>query len=122
MQLKVKMIRVISAVVLVPSFLFTISIKAQNGPLAPRAADTVIAIWKEYPGATPDRPGRWSYEQGVVLKGMERAWKQTGNQKYLDYIRQTMDRYVADDGTIRTYRPEEYNLDNILLGRMLLFL
>ncbi|HJZ79057.1 MAG TPA: glycoside hydrolase family 88 protein, partial [Pyrinomonadaceae bacterium] len=91
-------------------------------PLAPRLADTVLTIWKDYPGATAGRPARWSYEQGVVLKGMERAWKQTGDARYLNYIRQAMDLYVADDGTIRTYRREEYNLDNIQLGRMLLFL
>jgi unsaturated rhamnogalacturonyl hydrolase len=95
---------------------------AQNRSLASQLADTVLTNWPDYPGQTPERPGRWSYEQGVVLKGMERVWKQTGNKKYLDYIRATMDRYVADDGTIRTYRVDEYNLDNIQLGRMLLFL
>src|SRR5262245_30676210 len=95
---------------------------AQNRSLASQLADTVLTNWPDYPGQTPERPGRWSYEQGVVLKGMERAWKQTGNPKYLEYIRATMDRYVADDGTIRTYRVDEYNLDNIQLGRMLLFL
>src|SRR5436190_935620 len=77
---------------------------AQNRSLASQIADTVITNWPDYPGQTPERPARWSYEQGVVLKGMEHVWKQTGNQKYLDYIRRTMDRYVADDGTIRTYR------------------
>jgi len=91
-------------------------------PLFRSVADTVLTIWKDYPGAAPGRTPRWTYEQGVVLRGMEEAWKQTHDQRYYDYIQQTMDRYVADDGTIRTYRPEEYQLDNILLGRMLLFL
>jgi unsaturated rhamnogalacturonyl hydrolase len=82
----------------------------------------VLTIWKDYPGATAGRTPRWTYEQGVVLLGITQVWKKTGDQKYFDYIRQTLDHYVADDGTIRTYRAEEYNLDNVLLGRMLLLL
>jgi unsaturated rhamnogalacturonyl hydrolase len=106
--------------VLLALFLFAVAINAQD--MSRRGADTVLTIWKDYPGATPERTPRWSYEQGVVLLGIAHIWKNTGDQKYLDYIRQTMDRYVNDDGTIRTYRVEEFNLDNINLGRMLLFL
>ena len=104
------------------SVLSTAAPKPQPSPLFRGVADTVLTIWKDYPGAAPGRQARWTYEQGVVLRGMEEAWKQTHDQRYYDYIQQTLDRYVADDGTIRTYRPEEYQLDNILFGRMLLFL
>ena len=108
---------------LVLLFIFAAApVNAQDRALASRIANTVITIWPDYPGSTPQRAAKWSYEQGVVLKGMERVWKQTGDQRYFNYIRQTMDRYVADDGSIRTYKLEEYNLDNILLGRTLLFL
>ena len=31
-----------------------------------------------------------------------------------------MDHFVADDGSIRTYKIDEYNIDNILPGRNLL--
>lgn len=103
-------------------FGFLVDPAAAKEPLAQRIADTVLTIWKDYPGAAPNRPARWSYEQGVVLKGIERVWDQTRERKYFDYIQHTMDQYVNDDGTIRTYRAEEYNLDNILLGRMLLFM
>jgi unsaturated rhamnogalacturonyl hydrolase len=102
--------------------LSTAAPKPQDPPLFRSVADTVLTIWKDYPGATPGRTPRWTYEQGVVLRGMEEAWTLTHDKRYYDYIQQTMDRYVADDGTIRTYRAEEYQLDNILLGRMLLFL
>jgi unsaturated rhamnogalacturonyl hydrolase len=62
----------------------------------------VLTIWKDYPGATAGRTPRWTYEQGVVLLGITQVWKKTGDQKYFDYIKQTLDHYVADDGTIRT--------------------
>ena len=31
--------------------------------------------------------GKWSYDYGVVLKGIEKVWKQTGDQKYFDFIK-----------------------------------
>ena len=94
---------------LVFPFLFAATAIAQDTSRARQGADTVLAMWKDYPGATPGRTPRWTYEQGVVLLGITHVWKKTGDQKYFNYIRQTLDHYVADDGTIRTYRAEEYN-------------
>ncbi len=107
---------------LVLLFFFAAAIHAQDATRSRQGADTVLTMWKDYPGATPERSPRWTYEQGVVLLGIAHVWKSTGDRKYFDYIRQTLDHYVADDGTIRTYRVEEFNLDNILLGRMVLLL
>jgi unsaturated rhamnogalacturonyl hydrolase len=120
---RIKKISRIALILLIAAFVLSTAVaKTQERPLPRIVADTVITIWKDYPGATPGRPARWTYEQGVVLRGMEEIWKQTHDRRYYDYIQQTMDRYVTDDGTIRTYKMEEYQLDNILLGRMLLFL
>src|SRR5215471_5050513 len=112
-----------SAILLLPVFvLSTAAARMPEQPLFRSVADTVINNWRDYPGATAGRPARWTYEQGVVLRGMEETWRQTRDPRYFDYIQRTLDQYVTGDGTIRTYRPEEYQLDNILLGRMLLFL
>lgn len=62
---------------------------------------------------------KWAYEWGVVLKGIERVWQRTGEQRYFDYIRQNVDHFVEADGTIGTYRAEEYNLDRINPGKLL---
>ncbi len=67
-------------------------------------------------------PARWTYEFGFVLKGIERVWQNTNEEKYLTFIQQGMDNFVNADGTIRTYKLEDYNLDNILSGRDLLTL
>ncbi|MGH7494770.1 MAG: glycoside hydrolase family 88/105 protein [bacterium] len=64
----------------------------------------------------------WVYETGVFLKGLEQIWRQTGNDKYLAYIKTIADSYVEADGTIKTYELEEYNLDNINCGKILLTL
>lgn len=86
------------------------------------AATAMTRLWPDPAGPNPGRPARWTYELGVVLKGEEAVWLRTGDGKYFRDIQQSMDRFIEDDGTIRTYRADEYNLDNILLGRVLLTL
>jgi unsaturated rhamnogalacturonyl hydrolase len=65
---------------------------------------------------------KWAYETGVLLKGLEAVWLRTGSGKYFDFLKTTVDSYLASDGTIRTYNLEEYNLDNINCGKLLLTL
>ena len=48
----------------------------------------------------------------------ENLWLQTGEGKYYKYIQKIMDSFISDDGTIRTYNAEEYNLDNIVQGSL----
>ncbi|MFZ6031214.1 MAG: glycoside hydrolase family 88/105 protein [Chloroflexota bacterium] len=79
---------------------------------AARLADSVIA---RRPLLSVD----WRYETGVVLKGMELLWRKTGEVRYWQYVQANMDSFVQPDGSIRTYRVEEYNIDQINMGRML---
>src|SRR5215207_350596 len=87
-----------------------------------KMAATVMTIWKDSMSSQPGRAVRWTYEQGVVLKGIEGLWKNTADKKYFDYIEKSMDHFVQPDGTIRTYKPDEYNIDHLNCGRNLLFL
>src|SRR5438309_5861179 len=98
------------------------SVKGQPKPMSEKMAATVMTLWQDYPGAESGRPAKWSYEQAVVLKGMERVWRDTGDGNYVKYIQRSIDQFVSDDGTIKTYRLDDYNLDNILNGRVLLLL
>jgi unsaturated rhamnogalacturonyl hydrolase len=63
---------------------------------------------------------RWHYEPGVVLLAMLQVWQQTGDRRVYDYVRANVDRFVGPAGEIRTYRLEEYNLDQINEGKLLL--
>jgi unsaturated rhamnogalacturonyl hydrolase len=65
---------------------------------------------------------RWAYETGVFLKGLEAIWIRTGDAKYYDYLKAVIDSYLEPDGTIKTYKLEDYNLDNINCGKLLLSL
>jgi unsaturated rhamnogalacturonyl hydrolase len=96
--------------------------QAQVTPLSQQMAATVMARWKDSWELQPGRTERWSYDQGVVLKGLEGVWLNTADGRYFRFIQQSMDRFVRDDGTIRTYELSEYNIDNINNGRILLLL
>jgi unsaturated rhamnogalacturonyl hydrolase len=64
----------------------------------------------------------WVYETAVFLKGLEQVWRQTGDEKYFDYIKKFVDSYVEPDGSIKTYELEEYNIDHVNPGKLLLTL
>lgn len=81
-----------------------------------RIAQTAMTIWKD--SVFP----KWSYDIGVILKGMEGNWYRTGDAKYFQYIQKQMDFFVQNDGKIRTYKKEEFNIDHINNGKLLLFL
>lgn len=96
---------------------------AQTKPISEQAANTAMtALWRDPARNESGFPARWTYEHGLILKGIERVWASTKKKEYLDFIQQNIDHFVADDGSIRTYALDSYNLDNILPGRALLFL
>lgn len=77
------------------------------------------------PGEIPkedNRPAKWNYEMGVVFMGFERLWHTTGDFRYYEYMKKILDKFIQEDGTIRTYKFTDYNQDNIPTGRQLLTL
>ena len=93
---------------------------AQTKPLSERMAATVMDIWKD--SLWTGRPFKWTYDQGVILEGIANVWYRTGDGKYFDYIKKSMDHFVQADGTIRTYSDDSFNIDNVKNGRALLLL
>ncbi len=103
--------------------LFTASVQgnAQEKPLSEQMIATCMTIWKDS-FSLGNKPARWSYDMGVILKGCERVWQNTGDVKYFNYIQHLMDFYIREDGSIKDYRPDEYNIDHINNGKLLLLL
>ncbi|MBN1313774.1 MAG: glycoside hydrolase family 88 protein [Anaerolineae bacterium] len=63
--------------------------------------------------------GRWHYAHGLLFKGVYKLYQQTGDVRYWKRLVEYVDHYVNDDGTIKTYSKEEYNLDQIRPGQLL---
>jgi unsaturated rhamnogalacturonyl hydrolase len=68
------------------------------------------------------KPERWNYEMGVLLTGIEQVWHKTGDAKYYNYIQKLIDAFVQEDGTVKTYVLEDYNLDMLPPARACLTL
>jgi len=93
---------------------------AQEKPFSQQMAQTVMNGWKDSVpiGGTT----KWSYDMGVILKGFEGIWQQTGDKKYFNYIQQKMDYFVQNDGSIKGYEKEEFNIDHVNNGKLVLLL
>lgn len=65
---------------------------------------------------------KWTYDQGVLQEALRQVFKASGEKKYLEYIKKSVDLYVQLDGKIATYKFEDFNIDNINQGKSLLFL
>jgi rhamnogalacturonyl hydrolase YesR len=91
-------------------------------PLSQQMADSFMQWYPDSLGIAQNKAARWGYEHGLMLKAIERVWQRTDEPKYLAYIMRIMNYSLADDGTIRGYKAEDYSLDNLNSGRTLLTL
>lgn len=97
----------------------SINISAQ--PLSEKMAVTVMNTWKDS-FALDNKPAKWTYDMGVILKGFENIWYATGDAKYFAYIQKQIDFFVDKDGNIKTYKQDEFNIDHVNNGKSLLTL
>jgi unsaturated rhamnogalacturonyl hydrolase len=96
--------------------------RAQELPLSERAANAAVARWPGGRFVPAGAPWAWNYELGTLLEGMDAVWLNTADGRYFRYVQASVDPLVAPDGSIPSIKPEEHQLDNILLGRQLLLL
>jgi unsaturated rhamnogalacturonyl hydrolase len=101
-------------------FIFCVLQATAQQKLSEQVAATVMTIWKDslpIGGTT-----KWSYDMGVILKGFEGLWQQTGDKKYFNSIQSKMDWFVQNDGSIKGYEGDEFNIDHVNNGKLLLLL
>ncbi|RED46763.1 unsaturated rhamnogalacturonyl hydrolase [Winogradskyella eximia] len=67
-----------------------------------------------------DKP-KWSYTPGLVLQAMSKVYEQINNQKIYDYIYEYPDKMIEKNGTIKTYKMSNYNLDMIKAGDIMYY-
>ena len=65
------------------------------------------------------KPNKWNYIDGCMITACLSLYKTTGDEKYLSFSKNFIDWFVQEDGSIKTYDPKEYNLDNVNQGKNL---
>ncbi len=100
--------------------LFSAVVSAQN--LSEQMADTAMnRVYEDSPNGA-GIPPKWVYDFGTELAGIKNLWFETGDKKYFDFIKKGVDTFVQDDGSIKTYKVEDYNIDMVNMGRAVLLM
>lgn len=62
---------------------------------------------------------KWNYIDGCMTNSLIELYKLTGDKKIYKFVKDYIDYFVQEDGTIKTYEPEKYSTDDIAEGRTL---
>lgn len=94
-------------------------------PLIDRFIDKLIRE------STPDKPlwniesinqgkkPHWNYIDGCMMTSLLSLYNETNNPKYINFVKEFIDYYVFEDGTIRGYDMKNYSTDDICESRVL---
>lgn len=67
------------------------------------------------------RFNKWNYEDGCILTAAINMYLATKDELYKKFVINYMSEYVEEDGSIRHYKFDDFNLDNIAPGRAIIF-
>lgn len=67
----------------------------------------------------PKMGNKWGYVSGMTLKAFALLGEHVNEQRYIDLSNKHLDLFVQEDGTVKGYHVEEYNLDHINQGKLL---
>ena len=88
--------------------------KQEMQTLAVRACETLM---KKFEAKNLPPVGRFHYHQGVFLSGVLATWKLTGDDRYIEYVKQYVDSCIRPDGNITGFNPGQ--LDDLQPGVLL---
>lgn len=78
-----------------------------------------IPVWNIEKSRANGKGAGWNYVDGCMILAMLEIYRVTGEQKYYDFADAFIDFRVEEDGTIKNYRVEDYNIDSVNAGKTL---
>src|SRR6188768_3646094 len=94
-------------------------VHGQQAPWSVRMADSDIVRNPEGWMLDFSKEPKWNYCHGLVCSAIEQVWEATGDEKYYNYIKKYADDMIDENGVIKTYRLEDYNIDKVNSGKFL---
>ncbi len=87
-------------------------------------ANTVTTTWSQRMATSSLNryslaKSQWHYKDGLLFKAIWHVWLQTNMPRYWQNLTAYVDKYVTASGKIKTYKMEEYNIDQINAGKLL---
>ena len=63
---------------------------------------------------------KWEYTHGLMMTALDKVYARTGDEKYFNYMKNYADFMIAEDGSIKTYKKTDYNIDRVNPGKFLI--
>ena len=82
-------------------------------------ADMILAVYPDLWSIEEREAPKWTYTYGLVSLALMDLWESTGDKKYFDYAKKYADAVVTEQGIIKTYKKEDYNIDKLNSGKLL---
>lgn len=67
-----------------------------------------------------ERPAKWCYTTGLLAQAVHEAGKAFDREEFRRFGAETIASYVTPQGEVKTYKQEDYNVDQLNSGKMLL--
>jgi unsaturated rhamnogalacturonyl hydrolase len=78
-----------------------------------------VPAWNIEKARANGKGAGWNYVDGCMILAMLEIYRATGEKKYYEFADAFIDYRVEEDGTIKGYKPEEFNIDNVNAGKTL---
>lgn len=94
-------------------------LKLNGAEMAARMADSEM---KQFPDPwTVDFNPKpvWNYTQGLIAQSMIRLWSVSQEESYFRYAEKYASHFIDSTGSIKGYKPEEFNIDAVNSGKFL---
>lgn len=95
---------------------------AQQQPWSVRAANAAMERWPSGVFSPAGAAPAWTHDQGVLLAGIEAAWRNTVERRDYLYIEHAVDPLIGPGGSIPTLNTGEHPLGEMQLGQQLMLL
>ena len=106
----------------IPLFAFCTSNKQEETKTEPyyvRMAESEMQRYPESWMVDFSEKIKWNYTHGLEMQAFIEVAEKTGDEKYFNYALNYADTMVNDDGSIKTYTLDRYNIDHINPGKIL---
>ncbi len=87
-----------------------------------RMADAEIARRGDTLAWKPGGKAKWDYAAGLFTLALLKLNERSPAPRYVEFSRQAIGSFITPDGSIRGYKREDYNLDNLNPGKTVLAL
>jgi unsaturated rhamnogalacturonyl hydrolase len=82
-------------------------------------AKTVIDDYPDLWSIEGREEPKWTYTFGLISMAMLEVYEKTNDETFLNYAKYYANSLIEEDGTIKTYKQSDYNIDKLNSGKFL---